>query len=302
MVNAPDFFHPGKESPVTRYGYIGLGMMGSAMAENLIGTGAQVTVYDIDPDPVATAVDLGAVEGSSPAAVAANSDVVSICVPAAEHITTVLEGDGGICEGAHDQLTILIHSTVHPDTIIEARHRTDQWGVALFDACVAGGAVQARAGMQTVLAGGLDEMDETALGLLDIYAEKIIDAGPVGSGAALKIAVNVMTYAQFAAATTSHDLITSTGGNPQALFDAWAQMGQLGKITEQFSAMLGIPAEHITGEFRDQMVTQVGISQKDLTLAMDIGWPRDGMIEFVQAIHDAMPNIYNVATESGENP
>ena len=287
---------------MTRYGYIGLGMMGSAMAENLIGTGAQVTVYDIDPDPVATAVALGAIEGSTPAAVAANSEVVSICVPAAEHIMAVLQGADGIKEGAHDQLTILIHSTVHPDTIIEARNLTGQWGVTLFDACVAGGAVQARTGTQTVLAGGVEEMDDTARGLLDIYAEKIIDAGPVGSGAALKIAVNVMTYAQFAAAATSHDLMTSTGGNPQALFDAWAQMGQLGKITEQFSAMLGIPAEHINGEFREQMITQVGISQKDLSLAMDIGWPRDGMLNFVQSIHDAMPNIYNVATEPGENP
>ena len=53
------------------------------------------------------------------------------------------------------------------------------------------------------------------------------------------------------------------------------------------------------------MLTQVGISQKDLSLAMDIGWPRDGMIGFLQGIHDAMPNVYNaytVETESGENP
>ena len=41
------------------------------------------------------------------------------------------------------------------------------------------------------------------------------------------------------------------------------------------------------------MMTQVGISQKDLSLAMDLGWPRAGMIEFLQGIHDAMPNVYN---------
>ena len=53
------------------------------------------------------------------------------------------------------------------------------------------------------------------------------------------------------------------------------------------------------------MLTQVGISQKDLSLAMDNRWPTDGMIEFLQGIHDAMPNVYNtytVETESGENP
>ena len=82
-------------------------------------------------------------------------------------------------------------------------------------------------------------------------------------------------------------------------------MGQLGALTEQFSLLLDIPSEHFTGEFKEKMLTQVGISQKDLSLAMDIGWPRDGMIGFLQGIHDAMPNVYNsytVETESGENP
>jgi len=284
---------------MTRYGYIGLGMMGSAMVENLIGSGADVTVYDINSDSVATAVNLGGKAVSSPALVAASSDVLSICVPAAEHITAVLEGPDGIKNGAHEGLDILIHSTVLPDTIIEARNLTREWGVNLYDACVAGGAVQALTGSQTVLAGGVEDMSPKVLDLLNVYAEKIINAGPVGSGAALKIAVNVMTYAQFAAATTSYDLMVSTGADPQTLFEAWRQMGQLGTITEQFSALLDIPAEHVTGEFRDQMLTQVGISQKDLSLAMDIGWPRDGMENFLQAIHDAMPNIYNVVPYSG---
>ncbi len=278
---------------MARYGYIGLGDMGSAMAENLIRNSEAVTVYDINPKAVEVAVALGAKAAVNPADVASQSDVISICVPAAEHITQVFEGEGGLHEGAHENLTILIHSTVLPDTVIEARSLAAEWGSEVFDACVAGGAVQARTGSQTVLVGGLEEMPVDAVALLNIYADEIITAGPVGSGAALKIAVNVMTYAQFAAATTSHDLMTSTGGDPQALFKAWKHMGQLGTITEQFSLLLDIPSEHFTGEFKEKMLTQVGISQKDLSLAMDIGWPRDGMQEFLQAIHDAMPNVYN---------
>ena len=290
---------------MTRYGYIGLGDMGSAMAENLIANSDTVTVYDINPKAVDTAVSLGAHAAANPAEVAAASDVLSICVPAAEHISAVLEGPDGISDGAHEGLTILIHSTVLPDTIIDARTRAADWGVQVFDVCVAGGATQARIGAQTVLVGGLEEIPADALDLINIYADEIIPAGPIGSGAALKIAVNVMTYAQFAAATTSHDLMTSTGGDPKALFKAWKHMGQLGALTEQFSLLLDIPSEHFTGEFKEKMLTQVGISQKDLSLAMDIGWPRDGMIEFLQGIHDAMPNVYNsytVETESGENP
>ena len=67
----------------------------------------------------------------------------------------MLSGPGGIVEGAHDGLCVLIHSTVHPDTVLAARDMAAEWGVSVFDACVAGGADNARAGSLTVLAGGL---------------------------------------------------------------------------------------------------------------------------------------------------
>ncbi len=287
---------------MTNYGYIGLGTMGSAMAENLIGTGANVTVYDLDADAVATAVQQGATAADSPAEVAAVSDVVSICVPAAEHIEAVLTGPGGIAEGTHDGLHIVIHSTVHPDTMTSARDTAREWGVPVFDACVAGGADNARAGTQLVLAGGVDEMPPIVSDLLDVYARTVVSAGPIGAGAAMKIAFNLMTYAQFAAAATSHDLLSSAGGDPKELLAAWKDAGQLGVLTEQFSGMLGLPAEHITGGFRAMLETQVGISQKDLSLAQSLGDSRPGTDTFIQSIHDAMPAIYGVhsASESPE--
>ena len=293
MVNAPHNLHTAKETHMTRYGYIGLGDMGSAMAENLIRNSSDVTVYDINPEAVQEAVQHGATAATSPADVAQQSDVISICVPADEHIAQVLTGPEGIIEAAHENRVILIHSTVLPDTIVNAKNTMSEHNVKVFDVCVAGGATQARIGAQTVLVGGMDEMPVTAKEVIKIYADEIIEAGPIGSGAALKIAVNVMTYAQFAAATTAHDLMTTTGGNPQALFKAWKHMGQLGTLTEQFSLLLDIPSEHFVGDFKEKMMTQVGISQKDLSLAMDLGWPRTGMIEFLQGIHDAMPNVYN---------
>ena len=249
--------------------------------------------YDINPEAVQESVQHGATAATSPADVAQQSDVISICVPADEHITQVLTGPEGVIEAANENLVILIHSTVLPDTIVNAKNTMSEHNVQVFDVCVAGGATQARIGAQTVLVGGMDEMPVTAKEVIKIYADEIIEAGPIGSGAALKIAVNVMTYAQFAAATTAHDLMTTTGGNPQALFKAWKHMGQLGTLTEQFSLLLDIPSEHFVGDFKEKMMTQVGISQKDLSLAMDLGWPRTGMIEFLQGIHDAMPNVYN---------
>ena len=286
---------------MTRYGYIGLGMMGSAMAENMIRHGGgSVTVHDIDPAAVGAAVSLGAEAGASAADVARASDVVSICVPAAAHIEAVMSGPGGIAEGVHDGLCVLIHSTVHPDTVLAARERAAEWGVTVFDTCVAGGADNARAGSLTLLAGGLADMPAAAREVLDVYAGLVIDAGPVGSGAALKLAINVMTYAQFTAAATAHDMVASTGGEPGALLEAWRFTGQLGALTEQYCALLEIPAEHIQGELRTMLETQVQIATKDLSLALELGRTRPGAAAVLEAVQAAMPAVYNVHDDTEE--
>lgn len=316
---------------MSRYGYIGLGMMGSAMAENLIGTGAEVTVYDVDPAAVDAAVALGASAAASPAEVAAVSDAVSVCVPAAEHLDQVLDEPGGLAEGARESSgglaqgvggspdglaersrggqggladgagggpAILIHSTVHPDTIRAARRRAASWGVPLFDACVAGGPASARTGGQILLVGGLGEMPDSARALLDVYASRVIDAGPVGAGAALKIAVNVMTYAQFAAAATAHDLMAAQGGDPALLAEAWRAMGQLGSLTEQYQALVGLRPEQITGDFRESLKALAGIGRKDLALALELGPTRPGGTGVLEALHDAMDAVYNIDEEA----
>ncbi len=284
---------------MTRCGYIGLGMMGSAMAENLIGAGAEVTVFDVDPAAVDAAVALGAAAAESPAEVAAtDGGTVSVCVPAADHIDQVLDGPGGLAEGAGEGLVILVHSTVHPDTIRGARRRAAAWGAELFDACVAGGAASARTGDLILLAGGLGEMPGPARALLDVYAARVIDAGPVGAGAALKIAVNVMTYAQFAAAATAHDLMAAQGADPALLTEAWRAMGQLGSLTEQYQALVGLRPEQITGDFRESLEALAGIGRKDLALALELGQTRPGTAAVLEALHGAMDAIYNLGEEA----
>lgn len=283
---------------MTRCGYIGLGMMGSAMAENLIGAGAEVTVFDVDPTAMDAAVALGAAAAGSPAEVAAAGGTVSVCVPAAEHIDQVLDGPGGLAEGASEGLVILVHSTVNPDTIRAARRRAAAWGAELFDACVAGGAASARTGDLILLAGGLGEMPGPARALLDVYAARVIDAGAVGAGAALKIAVNVMTYAQFAAAATAHDLMAAQGSDPALLTEAWRAMGQLGSLTEQYQALVGLRPEQITGGFRESLEALADIGRKDLALALELGQTRPGTAAVLEALHGAMDAIYNLGEEA----
>ena len=131
---------------MTVYGYIGLGNMGAAMAGRLVESGHDVRVYDVDAERVATVVAAGATAASSATEVGAVADVVSICVPAAHHITSVLTGSGGLAESARPGQTILVHSTVAPETMIAAAADAATFGARLFDACIAGGVESARIG------------------------------------------------------------------------------------------------------------------------------------------------------------
>lgn len=279
---------------MTTYGYIGLGQMGAAMAANLIETGATVTVHDLDRAAVAAAVALGAVGVDSSAEVAAASDIISICVPAAHHVEAVVHGPGGIADAGRAGQTILIHSTVLPETVLEARDVAAQWGGVVFDACVAGGAEAARRGEVVVLAGGVTEMAPDVVALLATYGSKLIDGGPVGAGAALKLGVNIMTYAQFAAAASAFDVAANTNTDTAALVEAWRHIGQLGALTESFATLLAVPAEHVVGSLLDGLRSTLVLAEKDLELAAELSTGDTDKRRLLEALHAAMPETFRV--------
>lgn len=283
-------------------GYIGLGQMGSAMARRLLDTGADVVVFDLDPEPVASAVALGARAADTPAAVAEAVEMVSICVPTAHHVTAVLNGPQGIAEAARAEQTIFVHSTIAPADVLAAHATARTWGAWLHDACVAGGAEAAVAGELVVLSGGLSHLSEAARALLATYGSLVVDAGGVGAGAALKLAVNVMTYAQFAAAATAFDITRQAGADTGALVDTWRHTGQLGRLTESFLPLLDIPAHHITGDFRQSLLNTTSIATKDLELAMDaLGGNGINLDGVVAALVAAMPTVFGVGQSVDES-
>lgn len=281
---------------MTVFGYIGLGNMGAAMAGLLAGAGHDVRVYDVDPTRIDVAVAGGATPASSAAAIGEIADVISICVPAAHHLTAVLGGPGGLCESVRRSPTILVHSTVAPATMIDARQIAEEFGARLHDACVAGGVEAATAGELVILAGDAADLPQAALDALAVYGSKLIDAGPIGSGAALKLAFNVMTYAQFSAAAAAFDIVRAAGGDTDALVAAWRHVGQLTRLTENFLPVLSIPAEYLVGRTRDAMTASVALADKDLQLAaaaMGAASPTQSAVEAVRA---SMPTVFGLAS------
>jgi 3-hydroxyisobutyrate dehydrogenase len=176
-------------TPEPRIGFIGIGIMGEAMVLRLLERGRPVTVWNLEPERLDRVVPHGAVAAATPAAVAAASDVVILCVLHTEAVARCVFGPDGIASaGPAAGKVLLDHSTAEPAATREmaARLRADT-GMGWVDAPVSGGPQAARAGTLTIMMGG-DPGEIAALGpVLRDLGTNVTRMGPVGAGQTTKV-------------------------------------------------------------------------------------------------------------------
>src|SRR5262245_35002050 len=185
---------------MTSVAVLGLGTMGGGMARRLVATGFRVAVWNRTPEKAEPFAVLGARVAESPEAAAATADVVISMV--ADDAASL-----GVWCGAHGALsrirreTLLIESsTVSPPWVVELAGRAKAHGCAFIDAPVTGSRVQAASGDLLFVAGGDAATVERARPLLAALGSRgVVHAGPVGSGARLKLINNFVCGVQAAA-------------------------------------------------------------------------------------------------------
>jgi len=281
-----------------RIGFIGLGAMGAPMAGRLVAAGHDVVVFDLSQDAVAKLVAQGAEAADSAADVARICGHIGVCVPNDVNVVEVVSGDDGILLGACEDTSIAIHSTVHPDTVRDLCALADESEAILFDAGVAGGSQAAESGTLAITvglpAGGIPVAARVALEACGT----IIEAGTVGTGMALKVGLNVMTYLQQAAASASYQVAMQEGVDCHKLIEAWRHLGMLGSLTEQFFPLLTMdPASKVEGDFGQMLQRMIALAEKDLNVASHIGLESGRPMPVVDATRDAMQLIYGIVPE-----
>lgn len=269
--------------------------MGAPMASRLVATGHDVVVFDLSEEAVAKLVALGAEAADSAAEVTQKCTHVGVCVPSDGDVVDVVTGDNGILVSANDETSISIHSTVHPDTVRDLCALADESEATLFDAGVAGGKQAAEAGELAITvgvpAGGIPDDARVALEACGT----IIEAGTVGTGMALKVGLNVMTYLQQAAASASYQVAMQEGVDCNKLIEAWRHLGMLGSLTEQFFPLLTMdPSSKIEGGFGDMLQRMIALAEKDLDVASQIGLESGRPMPVVDATRDAMQLVYGI--------
>lgn len=279
----------------TRVGYIGLGDMGMPMASHLVPAGFETTVCDLDESKVEELVAGGAKAAANPREVGECSDVLCICVPTDAHVRAVLTGKNGALENAVPGAIVAIHSTVLPDTIEEMAAAAGAKGCSVIDACVTGGAHGAAAGELTFLVGGDDASIEKARPVLEASSKAIVRAGPLGSGAKLKLAVNTLTYIQWAAARESFLLAKAAGLDPDVFIEAVRSNGQLTDLQLRFLALHRMPDEAASSEdFQAFSRLQMHTAEKDLAHALELARKHGLALPTAGLVSQDMARIYRV--------
>ncbi|KAL6618771.1 hypothetical protein ACP70R_033910 [Stipagrostis hirtigluma subsp. patula] len=172
----------------TRVGWIGIGVMGGAMAKHLLAAGFAVTAYARTPAKAETLVAAGASLADSPAAVAAASDVVFTMVGNPGDVReVVLDPSSGVLAGLHPGGVLVDCTSSSPSLAREIAAAALAAGCHAIDAPVSGGDVGARDGKLAILAGG-DEAVVAWLAPLFAPLGKPTHMGPPGSGQSSKIA------------------------------------------------------------------------------------------------------------------
>jgi 3-hydroxyisobutyrate dehydrogenase len=177
-----------------RVGFIGLGTMGSAMAANIARAGFALRAWNRTPGRAPELADLGATFAETPAAVAADSDVVVICVSDTPDVEAILFGPDGVAAGAREGTLVVDCSTIAPSGSWRFAERLDGLGLAMVDAPVSGGSEGARNATLTIFVGGHERDVERARPVLRAMGRTITHVGPIGAGQAVK-AVNQVILA-----------------------------------------------------------------------------------------------------------
>jgi 2-hydroxy-3-oxopropionate reductase len=203
-----------------RVGYIGLGLMGRAIAGNILKGGFPLTVHNRSRAAVEGLVRQGAKEARSPAEVAGASDVVFTNLPDTPDVEGVVLGTAGVMEGGRPGLIIVDNSTIRPEAARAIAARLKDEGITFLDAPVSGGDVGAREATLSIMVGGDAEALEAVRPVLAAMGKSVTHVGGSGAGQVAKACNQIMVAAQMVAMGELLLLAQKTGVDPQRVVEA----------------------------------------------------------------------------------
>jgi 3-hydroxyisobutyrate dehydrogenase len=203
-----------------RIGVVGLGTMGGAMAANLVRAGFPLAAWNRTAGRTGELDGLGVKIAASPAALAADVDVVVVCVSDTPDVEAVLFAADGVAAGAAAGMLVIDCSTIDPAASRGFAARLAAQGIGFVDAPVTGGSEGARNATLAILVGGDPADVERARPILAAIGRTITHFGPVGAGQAAKAVNQVILAGTYLGVAEGLVLAIKAGLDPEQVVAA----------------------------------------------------------------------------------
>lgn len=248
-----------------KIGFIGLGTMGGGMAANVLKAGYELSVHDIRREAATPLLENGAGWADTPAALAAECDIVLTSLPGPREVEAVALGEGGVLEGMRAGGVYIDMSTSSPTLIRSIAERFADKGAAVLDAPVSGGPVGARTGRLAVMVGGDRAAYERVKPALDAIGDRVGYIGGVGSGSIAKLMHNCIGYGLQTIVAECLTLGVKAGVDAAPLFEAICN-GSVGRGSTFANTY---PNTYLAGNF-DPPSFALRLAHKDVGLALEL--------------------------------
>jgi 3-hydroxyisobutyrate dehydrogenase len=199
-----------------RIAFLGLGDIGVLMASHLARDPFELVVWNRTASKAEDfARDHKALVAKTAAQAVKDAQVVVTCLPSSVEVEAVLHGENGMLESLRQGAVMIDCTSGDPPTSRSIAAELGGRGVEFIDAPVSGGTTAAKAGTLTVMWGGEESVFERVRPVIEAFGKKIVHAGPVGSGDALKAVNNALLAVHILSAAEGLAVLVKAGVDPK---------------------------------------------------------------------------------------
>jgi 2-hydroxy-3-oxopropionate reductase len=244
-------------------GFIGLGVMGGAMAANILNAGFPLKVFNRSRPAIDVLVSAGAEAADDPADLAASSEILVLCLPDTPDVETVLFGENGVAAGIRSGSLVIDTSSISPAAAQHFAKRLRNFGVDFVDSPVSGGPKAAKDGTLSCMIGGSDGAIARAMPVLQAIGKTHVHLGPAGAGQLVKACNQLVIASTLGGVSEAIALCRKAGIDPYSMREALLAGSARSAVLEMHAKRLLDGA--LNPGFRSTLML------KDLSLALDAG-------------------------------
>lgn len=244
-----------------KIGVVGIGVMGSGIAQRLVESELNIFVFDLRQEAMQSLIDMGATATSSPADLCSKVDYVILSLNTSTIVEKAVFSEEGIVATANSEKLLIDMSSISPTATAKMAERLEsETGMGWVDCPLSGGVPAVAKGALTIMAGGTESNIEKCRVVMNHLAKNFTHMGEVGAGQTTKLINQILVANNFATIMEAAQLATAAGVNaeriPQALSGGRADSSVLQEFFVKFAKRDYTPTGNIANMLKDLLTVQ----------------------------------------------